>query len=385
MREWTDMKTVRPFPSMFVACLSAAVTLAACANSDVVGGEGGEGGSSSSGSGGSGATGGNGSGGRTATGGTTGTGGVTSAGGAIGTGGVTSSGGVKGSGGNVASGGNTGSGGLIGTGGANSTGGRGGTAGTGGTTGRGGSTGSGGTTGRGGTTGSGGTTATGGTTGGTCTVGSLPSGASQHCSSNQSGTVGSQQWTIWSSGSGGCLTTYGSAAAFSANWNNSGDFLARVGLAMGSSKTPDQYSSIAADFAEKRSGSGGSYSAIGVYGWTVSPLVEFYVEEDSFNNLAAPYQGQKKGTFTIDGEGTYDVYYHQQVNQPSIQGTATFNQFYSVRQGARTCGHISLSKHFAQWKQFGLNMGKMEEAKILVEAGGGSGSIDFPTASVTAQ
>src|SRR6185312_2424289 len=142
-------------------------------------------------------------------------------------------------------------------------------------------------TGTGGSTGTGGTSAgTGGLTG-SCTVGSLPSGASQHCSSNQSGMVGSQQWTIWSSGGGGCLTTYGSAAAFSATWNNSGDFLARVGLAMGSSKTPDQYTEIAADFAQKKSGSGGSYSAIGVYGWTVSPLVEFYVEEDSFNNLAA--------------------------------------------------------------------------------------------------
>ena len=379
---------------MFVACVTATLTLAACANSDVVGGEGGEGGSSSSsGSGGSVTTGGSGSGGRTATGGTTGSGGVTSSGGVTGSGGVTSSGGVKGSGG--ATGGSTGSGGVIGSGGATSSGGRGGTVGmggaSGGTMGRGGMTGSGGMTasggtmGRGGTTGSGGMTATGGTTGGACTVGAVPSGASQHCSSNQSGTVGSQQWTIWSSGSGGCLTTYGSAAAFSANWNNSGDFLARVGLAMGSSKTPDQYSSIAADFAQKKSGSGGSYSAIGVYGWTVSPLVEFYVEEDSFNNLAAPYQGQKKGTFTIDGEGTYDVYYHQQVNQPSIQGTATFDQFYSVRQGARSCGHISLSKHFAQWKTFGMNMGKMEEAKILVEAGGGSGSIDFPTANVTAQ
>jgi len=336
------MTSVSPHTSFGILVFSclAAVAVGSCANGEIGGGgEGGSGGSA--------------------------TGGIT------GTGGVTATGGIKGTGGIMATGGITGTGGIMATGG--SMGGRGG----------------GGSSGRAGSSGSGG--ATGGTPGGTgglsgnCTVGAVPGGGTQHCSSNQSGTVGSQQWTVWSSGGGGCLTTYGSSAAFSASWNNSGDFLARVGLAMGSSKTPDQYTEIAADFAQKKSGSGGGYSAIGVYGWSVSPLVEFYVEEDSSNNLAAPYGGQKKGTFTIDGEGTYDVYQHQQTNQPSIQGTATFQQFYSVRQGARSCGHISLSKHFAQWKTFGMTLGKMEEAKILVEAGGGSGSIDFPTASVTAQ
>jgi hypothetical protein len=195
--------------------------------------------------------------------------------------------------------------------------------------------------------------------------------------------VGSQQWTIWSSGGGGCLITYGSSAAFSATWNNSGDFLARVGLNLGSSKTYDQFTTIAADFAETKSGNGGGYSSIGVYGWSVNPLVEWYVTEDSYNGLGT--SGTKKGTFTIDGEGTYNVYQRMQNNQPSIQGTASFPQFISIRTSARTCGHISLTKHFDAWKGFGMTLGKMEEAKVLVEAGGGSGRIDFPTASVTAQ
>ena len=120
----------------------------------------------------------------------------------------------------------------------------------------------------------------------------------------------------------GCLITYGSSAAFSATWNNSGDFLARVGLNLGSNKTYDQFGTIAADFAETKSGSGGGYSSIGVYGWSVSPLVEWYVTEDSYNGLGS--SGTKKGTFTIDGEGTYNVYQRMQNNQPSIQGTASF-------------------------------------------------------------
>jgi hypothetical protein len=32
-----------------------------------------------------------------------------------------------------------------------------------------------------------------------------------------------------------------------------------------------------------------------------------------------------------------------------------------------------------------LTLGNMEEAKILVEVGGGSGSIDFTSATITAQ
>jgi len=268
----------------------------------------------------------------------------------------------------------------MGTGGTAGGGGRGGTTGSGGRGGNGGNGGNGGSTGGGGA--SGGTTGTGGSTSVNCNA-TIPSGATSHCSSNQSGTVGSLQWTIWSSGSGGCLITYGSATAFSATWNNSGDFLARVGLSLGSNKTYDQFGTMGADFSEMKSGSGIPYSSIGVYGWTVSPLVEWYVTEDSWNGQGT--SGTKKGTFTIDGEGTYNVYQRMQNNQPSIQGTASFPQFISIRTTARTCGHISLTKHFEAWKGMGMTMGKMYEAKVLVEAGGGSGRIDFPVANVTAQ
>ena len=357
----------------------AALMLAACAGSEPVVDESGTGGTSSTGAGGTNGiagsggtgqgTGGAGTGGSTGTGGgAAGRGGVSGTGGITGTGGGgAGKGGVNGTGGTTGTGGVAGTGGLAGRGGVTGTGGNGGTTG-GGSAGRGGA--------NGGSTGSAGTS-------GTCSVGTVPSGGTSHCSSNQSGMVGDQQWTIWSSGGGGCLITYGTSAAFSANWNNSGDFLARVGLNLGSNKTYDQFGTFAVDFAETKSGTGGGYSSIGVYGWSVSPLVEFYVTEDSYNGQSS--SGTKKGTFTIDGEGTYNVYERMQNNQPSIQGNASFPQFISIRTTARTCGHISLTKHFDAWKSFGMTLGKMEEAKVLVEAGGGSGKIDFPTASVTAQ
>jgi endo-1,4-beta-xylanase len=384
---------------VIVAFSFSAVLMAACVGSGSPSDESGTGGTSSTGGttgiAGNGSTG-QGAGGVTGTGGRAGMGGSAAGmAGVVGTGDVTGTGGGAGTDGGGTGGGGTGNG--AGTGGAT---GAGGVAGTGGLTGRGGITGTGGnggatgTGGRAGTTGSGGggSTGRGGANGGStgtggtpaaCSTTMVPSGGTSHCSSNQSGTVGSQQWTIWSSGSGGCLITYGSSTAFSATWNNSGDFLARVGLSLGSNKTYDQFAAIAADFAETKSGNGGGYSSIGVYGWSVSPLVEWYVTEDSYNGLGT--SGTKKGTFTIDGEGTYNVYQRMQNNQPSIQGNASFPQFISIRTSARTCGHISLSKHFDAWKGFGMTLGKMEEAKVLVEAGGGSGRIDFPTANVTAQ
>ena len=57
-------------------------------------------------------------------------------------------------------------------------------------------------------------------------------------------------------------------------------------------------------------------------------------------------------------------------------------QYSSIRQTARQCGHISISEHFSGWGKLGLPLGKLVEAKLLVEAQDGSGTIAFTTATV---
>ena len=207
-----------------------------------------------------------------------------------------------------------------------------------------------------------------------------------HSSSNASGTAAGLNWTIWSNGSGGSITTY-DVPAFKATWNNSGDFLARLGLQWNATKTFDQYGTITAQFASKKTGSGGGYSYIGIYGWSVSPCVEFYIVDDSYNRLPVnPGNTTNKGTVTIEAAHTPCTC----ATRPGpaarkCSGVSSWAQYYSIRNTARTCGQISVTEHFKAWAAAGLPLGKMDQAQLLVEVGGGQGSIDFTTASMTAQ
>lgn len=185
------------------------------------------------------------------------------------------------------------------------------------------------------------------------------------------------------------MTTF-STPAFSARWSNNNDFLARVGLEFGNAgKTYDQYGTLKADFAFTKSGSAGSFSYIGIYGWTTNPCVEWYIVDDRYGTMPFnAYNATQTGTATIDGE-SYKLF------QNKTNGTGgsrcgssitQWDQYWSIRQKGRQCGTITISDHFKAWANSGLAMGgNLLEAKILVETGGGTGNIDFPYAKVTAQ
>jgi len=192
---------------------------------------------------------------------------------------------------------------------------------------------------------------------------------------------------LWHDGGGTMkMTVYGKNSAFKAEWDNAGDFLARVGLRWNETQPYSFYGNVVSDFAFTKSGTGGGYSFIGIYGWSNNPLVEYYIVENGFWTTppsAKSSGGTTKGTLEIDG-GTYDIFTYQRVQKPSIHGTATFMQFWSVRRTPRTCGHISISEHWKKWAELGMTLGKMYEAKLLVEAGGGKGTFDLSYGTVQA-
>jgi hypothetical protein len=206
----------------------------------------------------------------------------------------------------------------------------------------------------------------------------------QGCQAEDQGSVAGQSWFLWYTGGSGCMTTFDNlAGAFSANWNNPSDFLARIGPWFDETQTFEQLGEIGADMKFTRQGAAGGFSYIGIYGWSVNPLMEYYIVEDSFGNgPSQPFATQMRGSFTLDG-AQYNVYTGDRQNASSIIGTANFTQIFSVRQNRRQCGHVSISEHFRQWQRMGINLGLMKEAKILVEAGGGNGSITFTHANVS--
>jgi len=287
--------------------------------------------------------------------------------------------------------------------GGSATGGSGGSTSSGGTTGSGGSA-SGGTTGGSGGRGSGGAgggagrAGTGGTSGATGTGGSpvdgsvtvdctatLPSGGTTYMGNNVNGMSDGLNYGIWSnSTNGGSITVFPNAHAFSASWNNSMDFLAHVGLDWyNASKPYTAYGTIQAEFSEVKSGTPGSFSSIGIYGWMHSPCIEWYINEDSYSSFVP------KGSITamIDGE----MYY---LSTSQTNGTGGANDCESGHTGAwtnitatraahRTCGTVTVSDHFASWEAQGWTLGTLVSVHINVEVGGGMGTIDFPVANVT--
>lgn len=212
----------------------------------------------------------------------------------------------------------------------------------------------------------------------------MPTGGQQHSGNSQGGS-GNLAWQIWSNVGSGSLTTF-STPAFTASWNNSGDYLGRLGFEWGNNaQAYSAYGTIIAQYASKKTGSGGGYSYIGMYGWTTNPCVEWYIVDDSYNNMPVnPGNTTNKGMIDVD-DGSYVVYTRNTsgTGGSRCSGVSNWIQYYSVRTTARECGQISLTEHFDAWNGMGMSMGNLLEAKILVEVGGGSGSVDFAIANVT--
>ncbi len=189
----------------------------------------------------------------------------------------------------------------------------------------------------------------------------------QTINNNGTGTNNGYYYSLYTS-SGSATMTFPSASQYPGNyaitWSGVGDVVGGKGWSTGSAQTIGY-----------NVGAASGYNTISVYGWLTGPLVEYYITE-----LGSLYTGNAtyKGSVSSDGH-TYSTYEHQQVNQPSIQGTQTFEQYLDAWGGAAkgSNGTVTTANHFNHWKSLGLPIGSYNYQIFATEAyNGASGSVN---------
>lgn len=179
---------------------------------------------------------------------------------------------------------------------------------------------------------------------------------------NNTGDEGGFFHTFWHDTGEGCMTL-GAAGTYSVRWDlgDTGNLVAGLGWRKGSPTRVVTYDATSFDL--------GANGYLSLYGWSKAPLVEYYVV-DSWGGFEPPGAGAEQlGTMQSDG-GTYRIYRTKRIDQPSIAGRSTFDQYWSVRTERRPLGRpnvITFANHVAAWRHVGLNLGALDYQVLATE------------------
>jgi endo-1,4-beta-xylanase len=172
---------------------------------------------------------------------------------------------------------------------------------------------------------------------------------------------------------GGAQAQYQNLAGgrYTVRWQNGGNLVGGKGWKPG-------VTARGIGFSGSYQPNGNSYLAI--YGWTRNPLVEYYIVEN-FGTFDPSSGASNLGTVTCDGS-TYRLGSSWRYSKPSIEGTSTFQQYWSVRVNKRSSGTVQTGCHFDAWKRAGLPIGSHDYQIVATEGYFSSGSADITVRDV---
>jgi|GEM_PF-2559950 len=186
----------------------------------------------------------------------------------------------------------------------------------------------------------------------------------------QRGIRGAYNFETWYD-TGNIAMSFTNGGGFKCKWNNTGDAIFRTGKHFDELLSHSQIGNIEVDYGISFFSRGGSY--LGVYGWTIDPLVEFYIVENGLNKDF--HWMDHKANININ-EGSYKIYEYCKKKSPSIMGISDFKQYWSIRTNNRSSGTVNVSEHFNVWEKLGMHLGKIHEIASFVEAIQSSGAAE---------
>jgi len=181
--------------------------------------------------------------------------------------------------------------------------------------------------------------------------------AQQYCG-EQTGTNGGYYFSWWNDGEGSfaCMTM-GAGGNYSTSWNTNGAPAGKGNLVGGKGWPTGSYNRVIGYNAGAFNG--GSNGYLCAYGWTQSPLIEYYIV-DNYGDYTPPGNQELRGTIESDG-GTYNIYRTFRDDKPSIESNSSdFFQYWSVRTQRRPNGTnatITFANHASAWASLGWNLG----------------------------
>ena len=219
-------------------------------------------------------------------------------------------------------------------------------------------------------------------------------GNAHQVSGDKIGSISGTPWSFEQMYQGGNASmAYYDNGTFKANWSGVATYITSVGFKY-NQPIDHKTQSYAADYRYGRTGNA-QYGYIGVHGWAAEPEAEFFILDDWYSKPNEQYIGEKFGEIEVDGaKYTIHVFLRQQENN-YLNQTSTFLQIFSVRESARSCGHIDISAHFKKWDErftgqtkslrgskggaaAQLKFGNVAELMLYTEvSGNATGSVDY--------